>query len=127
MEHIHPDDALVQLRSIYQILAKGGIYICITPNRLNGPHDISKYFDEVASGFHLKEYTTSELKDLFRTVGFVRVKAYLGLKGIFLPIPLVIKQLIEGFVSIAPLAVRNAFRKYRPLRVLLGIRLVGIK
>jgi SAM-dependent methyltransferase len=127
MEHIHPDDAIVQLGNIYQILTQGGIYICVTPNRLNGPHDVSKYFDEVALGFHLKEYTTSELVDLFRTVGFVRVKAYLGLRGVFLPIPLIIIQLIEGFVSIAPRVVRSAFRKYRLLRVLLGIRLVGIK
>ena len=58
MEHLHPDDALEQLRSIYQVLAPGGVYVCITPNRLNGPHDISGYFADVATGLHLKEYTT---------------------------------------------------------------------
>ncbi|MGF1491700.1 MAG: class I SAM-dependent methyltransferase [Microcoleaceae cyanobacterium] len=73
MEHLHPDDALEQLRNLYRALAPGGIYICITPNRLSGPHDISRYFDEVATGFHLKEYTVTELSDLFRAVGFSKV------------------------------------------------------
>jgi SAM-dependent methyltransferase len=41
MEHIHPDDAREQLANIQHALASGGSYICITPNRLNGPHDIS--------------------------------------------------------------------------------------
>jgi SAM-dependent methyltransferase len=55
MEHLHPDDALDQLKNVYNVLVLGGVYICITPNRLNGPHDISRYFDTVAQGFHLKE------------------------------------------------------------------------
>ena len=62
VEHLHPDDAVEQLRNIHQALAPGGVYICVTPNRLKGPHDVSKYFDTVATGFHLKEYTVSELK-----------------------------------------------------------------
>src|SRR5688572_21898007 len=37
MEHVHPDDALEQLTNIYRALAPGGVYICITPNRLSGP------------------------------------------------------------------------------------------
>ena len=63
MEHLHPNDAFEQLQNIYNVLTPGGIYICITPNRLSGPHDISKYFDTMASGFHLKEYTVSELSN----------------------------------------------------------------
>ena len=70
MEHLHPDDAVDQLKNIYNALVNGGKYICITPNRLTGPHDISKYFDNVATGFHLKEYTVTELSGLFREVGF---------------------------------------------------------
>jgi SAM-dependent methyltransferase len=73
MEHLHPDDAVEQLQNIYKALAPNGIYICITPNRLSGPHDISRYFDEVATGFHLKEYTVTELYELFHTVGFSKV------------------------------------------------------
>ena len=50
MEHLHPEDALAQLRNVYQALVPGGVYICITPNRLTGPHDISRYFEPVATG-----------------------------------------------------------------------------
>ena len=63
MEHLHPDDALEQLQNIYSALVPGGIYLCITPNRLSGPQDVSRDFDMVATGFHLKEYTISELSN----------------------------------------------------------------
>jgi SAM-dependent methyltransferase len=77
MEHLHPDDAVEQLQGIHDALAPGGVYICITPNRLSGPHDVSKYFDDVATGFHLKEYTSRELGSLMRAVGFSRVQTFL--------------------------------------------------
>ena len=70
IEHLHPDDAVTHLQEVYRVLSPGGAYICATPNRLNGPHDISKYFDREATGFHLKEYTTTELYGLFRQEGF---------------------------------------------------------
>lgn len=88
MEHLHPDDAIEQLENIYKALAPSGIYICITPHRLSGPHDISKYFDEIATGFHLKEYTVTELYKMFRRVGFSKV-AWVKNNGKFhLEIPL---------------------------------------
>ncbi len=70
MEHLHPEDAMDQLADIYRSLAVGGTYLCVTPNRLTGPHDISRYFDETATGFHLKEYTSRELIAIFERVGF---------------------------------------------------------
>ncbi len=54
---------------------------------LNGPHDISKFFDEVATGFHLKEYTTSELSELFKKVGFSKVRVYIGAKEKYIGLP----------------------------------------
>jgi len=68
MEHLHPDDAKAQLQGIYNALVPGGIYICITPHRFKGPSDISRYFDDIATGLHLKEYTAYELYRLFKTV-----------------------------------------------------------
>ena len=41
-----------------------GVYICITPNRVSGPHDVSRGFDEVATGFHMHEYTGREIRPL---------------------------------------------------------------
>ncbi len=50
MEHLHPDDARAQLENVYAALAPGGRYLCITPNALCGPHDISAGFDDLRDG-----------------------------------------------------------------------------
>jgi len=81
MEHLHPDDATDQLRNIATVLKSGGRYLCITPNRLTGPHDISCRFDSVPRGFHLREYTYGELALAFRTAGFRDVRVLESAQG----------------------------------------------
>lgn len=127
MEHLHPDDALEQLRNIYTALTPGCVYVCITPNRLNGPHDISKYFDTAATGFHLKEYTVSELSGLFRTVGFSKVEVYIGGERRHASAPVFLLRLFEAILGAFPHAVRAPIGRSRPSKLLLGIRLVGTK
>ncbi len=124
MEHLHPDDALEQLANIHKILVSQGIYICVTPNRLSGPHDISKYFDVVATGFHLKEYTNTELSNLFKQAGFSKVRAYVGAMGIYIRFPLFLLRLLENLLSRLP---RRLGRTMARLSLLFNIRLVGIK
>lgn len=127
MEHLHPDDALEQLRNIYQAVAPGGVYICITPNRLCGPHDVSKYFDEEATGFHLQEYTHTDLSRLFYQIGFSQLKAYIGGKGIYLRFPLIVIKMIENILAAMPFKLRNKLGNWLPIRALLGVILVGQK
>ena len=127
MEHLHPDDAFEQLQNIYSALAPGGTYICITPNRLSGPHDVSQYFDKVATCFHLKEYTTTELSSLFRRVGFSRVKVYLGAKAKYLGLPAFLFFFHEYLLEKLPYSFRRKIAHTLPTRLLMGIRLVGIK
>ena len=127
MEHLHPDDAFAQLENICRTLAPGGIYVCLTPNRLSGPHDVSQYFDDEATGFHLKEYTTLELSRLFRKAGFSRVRAYIRVKGKYISLPVFPIGLYETLLDALPHAVRKPASKLLPSRVLLGIRLAGIK
>ncbi len=81
MEHLHPDDAVEQLRNMVAALRPGGRYLCITPNRLTGPHDISAAFDEEPRGFHLHEYTYRELAVAFRQAGFRRIRVVEQLHG----------------------------------------------
>jgi SAM-dependent methyltransferase len=107
MEHLHPDDAFEQLENIRRALSPGGIYVCITPNRLAGPHDISCYFDSVAMGFHLKEYTIAEMKVLLKKAGFSKVRTYIGAKGIFLRFPLLPLVLSEKILQILPCNLRK--------------------
>jgi SAM-dependent methyltransferase len=107
MEHIHPDDAMEQLRNLFTALAPGGSYYCVTPSRLNGPHDVSKYFDTVARGFHLKEYTVTELEKLFRSVGFKRIRAYATIRGRSLRLPVSLVKLVEAGVERLPASLRG--------------------
>ena len=66
--HLHPEDAGDQLTVRFP--ARACVYVCITPNRVSGPHDILGIFDDVVTGFHLKEYTFRELRRLFEDIGF---------------------------------------------------------
>jgi SAM-dependent methyltransferase len=127
MEHLHPDDALEQLAGIWRALRPGGVYICVTPNRINGPHDISQHFDSVATGFHLKEYTVGELSRLFRKVGFRKVRTLLGRRGICLPAPVTPVIAGEAILGLLPPGPRRALGRTLPARGLLGIRLRGTK
>lgn len=127
MEHVHPDDALEQLRNLFRALAPAGLYVCTTPSRLNGPHDVSRYFDPVATGFHLKEYTYQELAVLFRGVGFRRLRAYaeFGLHYVRLPLPLLIA--FERVLEWLPAPARRGIARMRGVRKALFISLVAEK
>jgi SAM-dependent methyltransferase len=127
MEHLHPDDASEQLQGIYESLKPGGAYVCITPNRINGPHDISKYFDDVATGFHLKEYTNLELSTLLHEAGFSRVRRYIGTRGVYRPIPLLTVYMAERLMGRLSHQLRQTIGLTLPMRLLLDIRLVAIK
>jgi SAM-dependent methyltransferase len=127
MEHLHPDDALAQLQEIYKALAPGSVYICITPNRYSGPHDVSQHFDEVATGFHLKEYSYAELVALFRQIGFSRFTGYFGGKGFYIRCPLALLLFAEKALSWLSFSWRKPLARSMPGRALLGINLVAMK
>jgi SAM-dependent methyltransferase len=127
MEHIHPEDALEQLRNIYQVLAPGGVYICVTPNRLAGPHDVSRYFDTVAKGFHLREYTLTELEALFRGSGFRDVRVQAGGGGHFVSLPLLPVRWLESALGALPASVCRRVSNAPALRNILLAAVVGTK
>jgi len=127
MEHLHPEDALEQLQNIWRVLAAGGKYFCITPNRLSGPHDVSRHFDDEATGFHLKEYTARELSELLRSAGFRSVRYYAGVDGLYMPIPLIVVQITEWIVSRVPARFRRNAGQFPPIRLLLGLRILAQK
>lgn len=81
IEHLHPEDAFDHSVAIYRALRAGGVYVCVTPNRLSGPHDISRHFADTPQGFHLHEYTATELADLLRHAGFSRVQMVVTVGG----------------------------------------------
>jgi SAM-dependent methyltransferase len=74
IEHLHPDDVEHHFSSVYRVLKVNGVYAFDTPSRLNGPHDVSKHFDNVATGFHLKEWTYRELASHLKKAGFRKIR-----------------------------------------------------
>ena len=128
IEHLHPGDAIEHLNNVYNSLAPGGVYVCITPNRLNGPHDISRFFDTVATGFHLKEYTITELSNLLNQVGFSKVRKYIGGRGIYIGgFPLLPFILTEEFLGSLPKTLTRTVARSLLFRILLNNCLVGYK
>ena len=127
MEHLHPDDALDQLANIYRALAPGGVYICLTPNRLTGPHDISRYFDTVATGFHLKEYTCKELIDMFRYVGFRTVHQCFRKGSTYVRVPGLLARCAEWMIERLPPRLQKRASTTRLVRGLLEICLIARK
>ena len=123
MEHLHPDDAEEQLRGVYRALAVGGRYLCITPNRLSGPWDVSRGFDEAATGLHLREYSIGELCEVLRSAGFqVRVFGSWGARRLtpeFSPQAVVSA---ERFIERLPRRVRRRLAHF-----LVAVKVVGRK
>jgi SAM-dependent methyltransferase len=127
MEHLHPDDAVEQLANIYRAMAPGAVYLCITPNRWNGPHDVSRYFDEEATGFHLREYTVSELSQMFSEVGFRKLKVLVGGGGSHVSIPVGFVKTLEALLAMLPRQFGRTLARRLPLRVILGAKLIATK
>jgi SAM-dependent methyltransferase len=125
MEHLHPDDALEQLENIHAALVPNGRYVCITPNRLTGPHDVSRYFDHEPRGFHLKEYSTYEVAKLLKRVGFRKLRAAVGGRGVYWFVPTWVVTPVERALELLP----DELRRTLALRIkfLFGVRMVATK
>jgi SAM-dependent methyltransferase len=107
LEHLHPDDAAEHVEGVQRALRSGGVYICITPHRHSGPHDVSKFFERRASGLHLHEYTHAEIVSLFREAGFGRIRPCKRWGLHYLMIPYLPLYLLERILEPAPYRIRK--------------------
>jgi SAM-dependent methyltransferase len=127
MEHLHPEDAGELIDEVFRVLKPGGRFICRTPNRLTGPHDISRWFSESAKGLHLREYTSGQLVSILHDAGFRGFEVFSGGKGKFIKVPLDTVVRVEKTLETMPFAARRAIRDFLPVRLLLGINMVAFK
>ncbi len=127
MEHLHPDDAIDQLREIRRVLKPGGAYLCVTPNRLSGPHDVSRFFSDVAEGFHICEYTNGELAALMRRVGFRHVAVALPVRGRLVATPPAALVALEAMLGFLPAGLRRRCARTPAIRGVLGARVLARK
>lgn len=127
MEHLHPADAVDQLRNIFDAMAPGGVYVCVTPSRYSGPHDISKFFSQEAQGFHLKEYTATELIRLFRQVGFDRTEVHALIHGRYRRVPAWAVRAMEAVLAGSPAGWRRRLGSWVPARWFSTLCVLGHK
>lgn len=127
MEHLHPEDAKDQLHNIHQALAPGGVYVCVTPSRYSGPHDISRFFSTQAEGFHLKEYSATELFRLFREAGFARTQVHALINGRYRRVPGWAVRAVEAVLAHSPQALRQRLIRQAPARWFATLSIVGHK
>jgi SAM-dependent methyltransferase len=89
-EHLVPEDAKTHLSQVYTVLKPKGRLIVVTPNRLTGPHDITRKLfpgHKEPLGFHLNETTCAELVRQLKQAGFVKFSSVLPLSSV-LRVPL---------------------------------------
>lgn len=88
-EHIPVDEISDYLTRIRSLLAPGGKLLTITPNWHMRPSDVTCGFmppRSEATGFHLKEYTLGEVRQMLLGAGFSRVQTptYISRKRIWM-------------------------------------------
>ena len=127
IEHIHPDDVVEQLKQIYRVLKPGGCYYCITPNRLYGPNDISRGFDREATGLHLKEYSNTDLLQVFHSAGFRETWIERRIKGHHVAVPVLPVCLMEGALERLPWRLRTLLSRSHVGTWLLSVSMMGRK
>lgn len=80
LEHIAPIDLAMHLKSVRLSLKAGGIFIVRLPNKLFGPHDVTRIIDfsntgkTKAEGTHLNESTYGEIIPILEKNGFNNIK-----------------------------------------------------
>jgi SAM-dependent methyltransferase len=125
IEHLHPDDVDEHFASVRRALVPGGHFVLLTPNRLSGPHDISRGFDEVATGFHLREYTNAELRTLLYAAGFSNARrAFVSSRRLSIEYPLWLVTALERVLARLGKRGRRLGRT-RPLALALGCRIIA--
>jgi len=76
IEHLVPDETPDILSKCYDMLGQEGYLVVLTPHSFSGPHDISKHFvpfGSKAEGFHLKEFSFTDMNESLTQAGFEEV------------------------------------------------------
>jgi len=73
-----------------------------TPHAVSGPWDVSRHFCEHPEGFHLKEWTVTELRRALLELGYRRVDCYWGLRSVQRRLPFAYFQAMEALLQRAP-------------------------
>lgn len=127
-EHLHPDDTAPLLRNYHTYLRKGGKVVIITPHIATGPHDVSRDFTKTPEGFHLKEYTYSEMSSLLKANGFHKIKGYIGYSKIgYYGVPVALMSFAEKIYNLIPGALRRKLKNNSLVFNFFGLKIIAEK
>ena len=79
IEHIPEDEIGDIVKKCREMLSENGTLLVLTPHKLSGPHDISKFFVPLGSEaecFHLKEYGVTDTVSILKKNGFSDVRNF---------------------------------------------------
>lgn len=127
VKRLPPDDVVLHFETIHRVLKVYGVYVFGTPHCFSGPHDISKGFDPVTTGSHLREWTNRELVKVIRDVGFRKVFFPRCPRGLFLRIPVSCVLILEGILQGLQADKRRRLASTRLVSVVLGILIAAGK
>lgn len=127
VEHLHPEDAADHVREVCRVLRHGGRYLCITPSRVTGPHDISCYFDYESTGLHLQEYDYGTLRATFRDAGFRAISCTTWIWGHQLWLPYSFLRAMEASLLSLPPRWRARLTRPGSIQAVLGLNLTATK
>lgn len=127
IEHLHPEDALIQFNSVMSVLKPGGCYVCVTPNRITGPHDISRFYDNIPRGFHMKEYSSTELIDVFLHSGFSKASAYVCIRGEYRRLPGSLGRMFDFVFGMLPSSFIPGLLRLRVFQIMFSAIVIGRK
>ena len=111
IEHLHPEDVEFHFRLVRKILRPQGVYVFRTPHRFSGPHDVSRYFSDEAEGFHLKEWTYSEIAKILQHLKYSLWSGYKYTKRNLIKKPFAYFIIIERILNILPRRLRKIFSR----------------
>jgi hypothetical protein len=127
-EHLHVDDVPPLLSAYHSFLREKGKLVVITPHRLTGPHDISRFFTDDAQGFHMKEYTYKEMKNVLKTGGFKKIKGYVGYsKWGYIGVNVNLLILAEKLYGVFPKSFRKKIRGNSLIFNFFGLKVIATK
>lgn len=112
VEHLHPDDATLHFEIVRDVLKEDGAYILRTPHRFTGPHDVSKHFRDQPEGFHLKEWTYTELVPVLRGPGYRQCEAFWQFRSRAIRVPVWCLKVIESLLKRLPRAICHWAARY---------------
>jgi len=112
IEHLHQEDTQFHFRLVKKILRPQGVYVFRTPHRFSGPHDVSRYFSDEAEGFHLKEWTYSEIAKILKNLKYSSWSGYKWTKRDLVKKPFAYFITIEHILKILPRRLKKIASRY---------------